>query len=277
MATWPIPDSLKAEVRRVLGYPDLLSAASIQTGYPGFSSQYTIFQPYAVLEDKLIYLTSAPAEAVPIFGAEHALFASFYSSASFAFTLASPSSPAVGATVKVTIAGAAAVTVTAVAGDSPTSMAGKVATALASNASVIPTASGAAVTLYALTAGKSGNGTSVSVIATDPSLTVSPTGPIATGVTAGGMDPPGPYYTDSTLGLTTFGYLPIIRILESALANASDNLDSTKADSFVWRPSELAERTALLRRFRRELADRLGVPLDPDIVGNRRRGSVRVV
>ena len=273
--TWTIPNSLKGEVRRVLGYPAPLSEASLTLGYPGYASQYAMYQPYAILEQKMAYLENAPADAVPIFGANHPLFGTYYTAASLTIPLATSSSPAVGATVTVSFAG---VTASGVAASSDTvlAVAQKLVTAIAAqppmSALVVAQAQAvdsthANVVLYATSAGSAGNGIAIVTTTTDPSLTASSLGPVFAGVTSGGQNPPGP--TATVQGVVLYGYLPVIQSLENDLGTSSKRLGYSKAE-VTFRADELGQRSALLFRYRRELADRLGVKIDPDIVGNRR-------
>ncbi len=270
MTPWPIPKALVTETFRVLGYPDTLSSASLQLGYPGYASQYALFQPYAVLQNKINVLAGSPEEAVPIYGQAHAQFASFYLAASFALALATPSSIAPGAQLSVSVSGNP-VTVAAANGETPTSLAAKLAVALNGNGAVSPIAlaspSANTATIVALAAGAAGNGVPIVATSSDPSLTVNGA-QVAAAALAGGQNPPGPTLTLSP-GNVIFGYLPIIQQLEDDLGGGRKFLTFAKAGVAGFRLNELDERGRLLNRYRRELADRFGVPLDPDVAGNR--------
>ena len=61
-----------------------------------------------------------------------------------------------------------------------------------------------------------------------------------------------------------YGYLNILNGLEFAYATASDNLDTTKADVWTARASELAQRKALYEHWVGMLAQFIGVPVNPD-------------
>jgi hypothetical protein len=279
MSTSPpffLTPQMKAEVRRVLGFPALLSQASLETHYPNFASELATFQPYAILESKFAALAYAPEESVPIFGAEHPLFSSFFSPASFTVDFTVPTTVAVGAVVTVTVAGGA-ITVNTTTSDTGITIAQKVATAVASadEAEVLAATPGdGSIAFYANAVGKAGNNTTIIVSSSDPSIVISSLGPIVAGVTAGGTDPPGPYFQDPLLATPTFGYLPTIRALESDLGGSRNFLFIHQAETFLPRANEPQIRLALLKRYRRELADRLSVPLDPDIASNRRGSGV---
>ena len=272
---WAIPEQLQSEIVRVLGFPDVLGSASIQSGYPGYASELSMFQPYAMLMQKLQYLATATSSAVRIFGAEHPAFASYYASASFSLAVTTPSTIANGATINLVINGAPT-SVTAGVSETVTTLAVKIVTALNAAGGIYATNTAGLVTAYAQTPGKAGNGITVLAVSSDPSALINGAQAYS-GATYGGSDPPGPYLSDPNLGSTIWGYLPVIRVLENDIAVSRSSLKFSTADVVTYRPSELSERNALLHRYRRELADRLGVPLDPDIVGNRRKGRSRVI
>jgi hypothetical protein len=272
MSGWAIPYNLRAEVSRVLGFPATLSAASIQTGYPAYASELSIYQPYAILQNKLTFLTNAPAEAVMIFGAMHPAFSGYYVTASLLLQLTTPSGIADGTVLELFAGSVPLATATAGGSDTPTTMVEQLIAALAGNGTVIASAAAADLTLYATVAGKYGNGTPVLLVSSSATLLVNGA-QACSGALNGGMDPPGPWEIDESLSAPVFGYMPIIYLLASDLGSTRLRLTAKVAGDVVPRPTELAERDALLRRYRRELADLLGVPLDPDIVGNRRRGQ----
>ncbi len=60
------------------------------------------------------------------------------------------------------------------------------------------------------------------------------------------------------------GYIPILDALETEVANASDNLDTLKADVWTARPDEIHIREALYNRWRRKMAQFLALPLWED-------------
>src|SRR4029077_2146873 len=169
-------------------------------------------------------------------------------------------------------------TYTAITGDTPA----KIAAAQAGLITIDPTAGSLVIAntnigtlqLFSRSHGSQGNGCPVQAVSSDPTLLVAIGGSpssFASGITSGGQDPTGPNFLPRNANVPVYGYVPIIQMLESDLINARTSLGSLKVDVLTRRPSELAERDALLRRFRMELADRLNVPLDPDIAGNRSR------
>lgn len=291
--TWPIPETLRAEIRRVLGYPDLLSQASIQLGYPNYASEMQIFQPYAVLENKLAFMESAIDEAIPVFGALHPYFGAFYNVGSYGFEVTTPTAIANGASITAAIGGNPGVTVTAGPGATPATMATALANALnadAASSALVTTAAAtsvapATVTSLALAQGKNGNGIAVSLLVSDASIVLTDnlgrTGRLLSGATSAGSDPPGPWIpveSDNVAELfPLYGYLPIIFALEGDLGFERRNLSAAATEAVKLRPNVLATRDSLLRRYRRELADRFSIPLDPDIAGNRRRSRTRFV
>jgi hypothetical protein len=274
---WDIPPYLRGEIRRVLGYPALLSQASIEMHYPNFASELAMFQPYAILESKFAALAVRPDDAVPIFGAEHPLFATYFTPAQFTAYISIPTAPAAGAFLTVSVAGNSTV-VEATTSDSNITIAQKIASAVSTadaTAALAVAYSDGSVTFFANAIGKAGNNTTILLSSSDPSISVSPYGPVISGVTAGGTDPPGPYFQDPNLATPTFGYLPTIRALEGDLGQSRNFLFINQAETFIPRADEPQARVALLKRYRRELADRLSVPLDPDIASNRRGSVVR--
>ena len=273
---WTIPDALKFEIVRVLGFPDVLSSASIQPGYPNYNSEYAMFQPYAQLMNKLNYLSNAPVEAVRIFGAEHPAFSGFYASASFNLAITTPSSIATGATISLVVNGVAAGNVTAASSETPTSIGTKVATALTASGFVFASNGAGSVTAYATQPGKVGNGITILAISSDPSLLLNGA-TVSVGATSMGSDPPGEYLSDTSLAQPVWGYLPIIRVLQNDILASRLDLRASVADVVTLRATEIPERDALCNRMRRKLADALAVPLDPDIAGNRRQGRMRVI
>lgn len=291
---WSISPSLQGEILRLLGYPAKLSSASIQLGYPYFASTLATFQPYAQLQNKIAWLEGDPAEAIPIFGAIHPQFGAYYLAAQFQGTVDTTGTITNGAKLGAVVNGTA-VSVTA-ATDTPATLTAKlvvamnanvviaalVAAASAPNTQISPTA--AVLTVSSTQAGQQGNGVTVVLTSTDPTLLVSPTyyeqnlgAPVATGVLSGGADPPGPSIPIDAVNFPVFGYIPILRLLEQDVGYSRRNLSASIAADVTLRSTELAERGALLERFRREMADRLSVPVNPDMAGNRSRRMQRVV
>jgi hypothetical protein len=70
-----LSDTQQVELRRILGYPAKGASASLALGYPAFASAFAMWQPYAVLERRMLELSQD--EEVAIFGAEHSAFASY--------------------------------------------------------------------------------------------------------------------------------------------------------------------------------------------------------
>jgi hypothetical protein len=61
-----------------------------------------------------------------------------------------------------------------------------------------------------------------------------------------------------------WGYMNILNGLEFYYATASDNLDTSKADVWTARSSELAQRKALYEHWVAMLSDFCGIPVNPD-------------
>jgi hypothetical protein len=80
--------------------------------------------------------------------------------------------------------------------------------------------------------------------------------------------PFGESYTPSDGSAVVYGFVPIIRIFQSDLTGARDFASFEKADVVSFSPLEAARRRSLLREKRRQLADYLVVPLDPDVANN---------
>jgi hypothetical protein len=285
-----ITETQIAEVTRILGFPNLSPNSGADIGYPYYSSQLMTFQPYIIL---VVRLTQAsPADEVQYFGAESPLFGSFFAPGTVAFTFSTPTTIAVGVSVQMNI-GDNTVSYETIEGDTPATVVAALYALIRENdgirESFMVNPSGAVLTIINTKhLGVNGNGVQCIALSSDPSLLAAAgTGSasqMAFGTTAGGTNPPGPRFVpvggspvqDSE---PIYGYVPIIRVLESDLINSRENLDTQKADSWVPSPYELGKRSALLNSWRRRLADSLSVPLDPDIAGNARRmgGGRRVV
>ena len=99
------------------------------------------------------------------------------------------------------------------------------------------------------------------VASSDFTIMASGTGLIAPGITATGAQLPPSTSLD---GVTTiFGYLNILDGLDGAHASASQNLDTSKADVWTARNSEIAQRQALYRHWQMRLSDFVGIPINP--------------
>lgn len=272
----------QAEIARMLGYPNLSPASSLELGYPYYASPMAQWQPYAQLVDRLAR-TSA-TEEVALMGAESTLFSAMFTPASITFTISTGTSIASGATLQMDLAGTS-VSAQAGASETPASMAVKAMQAVQQNTTTanqfLANAVGSNLNLYVKAMGIDGNGVMTMATSSDASLLVAigsgSASQFAYGATSGGANPSGPYYVPEDTGAPIYGYVPIIRTLESDLINSRENLDLAKADTYVPRSDEMAARATLWRFYRRQMAERLSVPLDPDIAGNRTRLSQRVV
>ena len=279
MTQWIIPYTLQMEIVRVLGFPDTLSSASLQSGYPFYNSELAVYQPYAMLQNKLAYLANAPTEAVRIFGAEHPAFPTFYVVASWSLNVTTPISIAANAMVSVSVNGGSSSTITTSGSETPTTLGTKIAASLGLSNMLLPSAFNGSVVAYASVPGKAGNGITIMVGSNDPSILLNGA-QMSVGATSMGSDPPGEYLMDDTLTQPIWGYLPIIRALQSDILAARQDLLASKAYVVTFRSTEVPERAALCNVMRRKLADALSVPLDPDIAGNRRNrgyGRSRVI
>lgn len=263
-----------AEIARILGYPNISPQSSLQPHYPDFSSQFAMWQPYAMLLNRLAACSSD--DEVQMLGAESALFGSKFIPSSVAIVFAlSGSGVTQGAAYKLN-AGNVSFAYTAQETDTVASIAAQFAAQIADDPTaseqLMPNALGGTLTLYNIQAlGADGNGVQCAAATNDPNVTVSfggAAGAFANGCTAGGTSPNGPRYTDITSGETIFGYVPIIHVLESDLINSRQNLDTKSAAEWNPRQDELDVRWALKQQYCRELANRISVPLYPDIVGN---------
>lgn len=270
------------EVARILGFPNLSPMSSLQLDYPYFSSQLALWQPYAMLLNRLSQ--ASPSDEVQYFGAESPQFGSFYSAATLSLTMSTPSSIATGVSVYMNIAGVQE-EYTTIAGDTPTTVIKAFESLINQDPNVntvfLSNAVGLTLNLYYVQAiGTDGNGVQVMAVSNDPSLLLSFGGSpaqFAGSATSAGTTPPGPQFTPIGSANVVFGYVPIIHILESDLVNARINLDTLQADVWYPRQDELRVRYSLLWQYRKELANRLSVPIDPDIVGNDNRIVQRVV
>lgn len=272
----------QCEVARILGFPNLTPMSSLQPHYPFFSSPFAQWQPYAFLMQRLA--AAAPEDEVQMFGAESTLFGSFFTPALITLTIGTPSSIAAGVTVRLNLGGNQYTYLTE-QGDTPTIVAEAFAALIAEDpvgsAQFMPNPSGGSLTLYNVAAiGTDANGVQCFAASSDPSCTVafggSPSN-FSAGATSGGTEPPGPQFTPIKTTAAIFGYVPIIHILEGDLLNARANLDTLQAAEWQPRQDELDVRYQLYNHYRIELANRLSVPLDPDIPGNLQRLAQRLV
>lgn len=272
------------EIFRILGYPAQGTAVPGNTGYPAFASALGIWQPYAVLLNRLNTLRTD--EEVELYGGEHPDFGSFLQPASIALSLSTPSSIATGVMLMVDIDGTIISFLTQ-SGDTPTTVAARLASDVNADSTVsqsfMANAVGNVTNLYARAVGLDGNGYGVQAISSDPSLLVAIGGSparAAVGYTAGGTNPPGPRFVPDGQADPVYGFVPIVRMLEADQINSRNNLDMESVggaggSSYVPRKNEVAGRSALLFQWRRRMADFLNVPIDPDLLGNRSRLRVR--
>lgn len=65
-----------------------------------------------------------------------------------------------------------------------------------------------------------------------------------------------------------FGYVPILNVLESGIPSSSQNLDTRQADVWTSRPDEVQARVMLYNYWIGQLADFMGVPINPMAGGN---------
>jgi hypothetical protein len=104
------------------------------------------------------------------------------------------------------------------------------------------------------------------------SLSVSTTGLVAAQIIMDGSTPLSPSLPTMP-GLTTapiFGYMPILDYLESAYGGATQNLDTSKADVWSARMTELPERMSQYMIWREKLSEFLAIPVNPDSRNNYR-------
>lgn len=80
--------------------------------------------------------------------------------------------------------------------------------------------------------------------------------------------PFGEVYNPSDGSSPIYGFVPIIRVLQSDLTGSRDFAAFDQADVVTFNKNEPGRRRALLREKRRQLADYLVVPLDPDVANN---------
>lgn len=270
------------EIARILGYPQFSPNSSLDPHYPFFSSPLAQWQPYAMLMTRLAVV--APAEEVQILGAESPLYSQFFTPASVTLTITTPSAPAVGTTVRVNLGGNIYAYETQ-AGDTVDVIIANLAQELLEDpngtALFLPNPDGNTLLLINVAAvGTDANGVNCVAVSSDPSVLVSfggTPGQMAFAPTSGGATPPGPQFKPLDGSPLITGYVPIIHVLESDLVNARTNLDTLSAEDWHPRQDELDVREALKNKFRRDLANALLVPLDPDIVGNNTTMAQRFV
>ncbi len=96
------------------------------------------------------------------------------------------------------------------------------------------------------------------------SITVTSSGSTGAAITAGGEQlHPRAVITDPLTNQRTayWGYVNILNALETAVATASDDLDTFKADVWTARPDEVAQREGLYLRWRERLSRFIDIPL----------------
>lgn len=278
-----ITETQKTEIRRILGFPAIGQALNQSNVgiVASMHSYYRFYEPYEWMETRLNALEQD--EEVQTFGAEHSAFASYVVPASLVATIVG-ATPVVGTEIQFQINGALE-TYVVQTGDTPAKIAAAIAAVISQDAAVntliVANQEGAAIQLYARTPGSAGNGVPVQAFSSDPSVTIQlgsgAAGQSVFSVMAGGGDPPGPRFVPDGSTVTTYGYVPIIRLLEADLVGARRSLTIEKVDVLTFRKTELYERAKLQDYWKRELATYLNLPLYIDFVGNRGRRSRRRV
>lgn len=255
-----VTDAQKVQVRRHLGYPviGLMQQSPGGMSLGSSATGYRFFQAYGYMEWRLNNLQMSE---------EAALVGSATGGVSMA-----GSQPNVGDTVSVTLSGGAIAspqTLTTpafeLAGSDGRLIFCQQLASLVSLNTVLQAAGVYAATPY-------GTGPyaaaavplpEVAFVSPQP-FTIAATG---TGVIAPQITSQGVYvfpYASLDGGTTTiYGYTPILNGLEAALAGASDNLDTTKADVWTARSNELGLRASLYAVWRGKLSEFLGVPVNP--------------
>jgi hypothetical protein len=92
-------------------------------------------------------------------------------------------------------------------------------------------------------------------------------------ISAGGLVPPSAVTTDpiSKSPVTTYGYVPILNLLESAMVAATENMDTLEAGGpgmWRWNPDEFRDRAGQYKSWACGTARFLGLPLGTDSAAN---------
>jgi hypothetical protein len=249
----------KSSVRRHLLYPvaGLPRLSPSGGSLAGGASGWRFFQAYGFLEYKLNNLN--PDEEARLTGYGYA-----------AIAMTGPQ-PAMGDTISVTFSGGnlvSPVTITATM-PAPSGVDGRLImvallAGLVAQNTTIQTAGIVALAPY----GSGPFGQNVvpfpEVAFTSPvsfAIAVAATGASYPQITATGAQLPP--VTQLTPNVTTWGYLPIMDGLESALGTTSDNLDTKEAGPWKSRGNEIGLRLSLEANWRAKLSDFLGTPINP--------------
>ena len=107
-------------------------------------------------------------------------------------------------------------------------------------------------------------------------MSVSSSGATSVALTANGVKLfPSIVLSDPLTNIRTqyWGYLNILDVLEMAVASASDDLDTTKADVWTARQDEVAQRETLYKNWRYRLSKFLDVPLWEDVPNSHYTGA----
>lgn len=254
----PLPDAIKVKIRDHLKYGVAgmyrVSPAGGTTATG--SNGYRFFQAYGQLEYRMNNL-SANEEAMVTGDA--------VGSVGF-----NGLDPVVGNVFTVNISGGGlstpvTITVTASEGDKPYHLAAKVALAINGN-TTLQAARFYAIALFGT--GPFSQGTEIplpecNILAKEEfTITASAAGsPTAVFITAQGDRIA---YDASLDGRTTlFGFIPILDALKGAVASASQNFDTKRADVWYGRSSEMALRIAAYEQWRVQFGDFMGLVLNP--------------
>lgn len=257
-------EATKVKVRRHLRYgvaglyKTSAAGGTLAVGQIG----YRFFQPYGNLEYRMNNLS--PVEEATVTGA-----------AMGAVSFVGPN-PTAGDQFVVALSGGGLstvqqVTVTAVNGDTPTTIGSKVAAAIALN-TTIAAAGFYAVALYG--AGPFGVNQQiplpeVAIVGPQPfTLGVTTTSALAPQVTMQGQQmSPSADFTGA--GDITYGFIPILDALESAIASASQNLDTKQADVWKHHGNELAQRRSLYEDWQFRFSEFIGIPMNESVPEDR--------
>lgn len=258
----PLTIAQKSDIRRHLGYPvaglarNSVAGGTLASGSIG----YRWLQAYAFMEYKLNNLN--PDEEARVTG---------YAYGGLAFNGPQPTP---GDVVTVVISGGSLVspvTLTVTVGplvpsiDNRITVVNQLAAAGGSNAAL------QAANILVLSPYGTGSYSENSVPFPEVSFTcptsfsISATGSGTTypQITANGqLLPPYAVLFDNTAPV--YGYIPILNGLESGYLGSAVNLDTKEAGPWKSRHNEQGQRMSLLETYRRQLADFLGTPINPD-------------
>lgn len=241
----------KSEVRRHLGYESVgILRTDSGLGIFGVTAANPYFSKLQQLEDKMTYL--APVDEAKLTGTAYG-----------AVALPAAIEPATGNQLSVTITSGdlgspVTLLVTAASGETRVTLLQKMVQAGAINASlvaarIVPQApyGGGQIPLQPEIAFNAQN--TFTLVATG-------TGQVAPVITSQGVK----VNPQATVAKNTvlYGYLPILSFLEGAIAGATQNLDTAKAETWTSRHDEIDQRKALYREWQRRLSQFIGVPVN---------------